>query len=66
MGRAEPCGEGRLEGRHARAQRELAGAQDLEHELLLARADHRPRERDDVELGAGHGDGAGVAAARRW
>jgi hypothetical protein len=59
----KPRGEGRLECGHARPEGELAGAQDLQHELLLARADHRSRERDDVEVGARHG--AGVAAARR-
>jgi hypothetical protein len=40
---AQPGGERGLEGGHARAERELAGAQDLEHELLLARSDHGPR-----------------------
>ena len=37
----EPLGEGPLETLAHRAQREPSGAQDLEHELLLARADLR-------------------------
>jgi hypothetical protein len=45
---AEPAGEGPLELAEARSERQLPGAERLEHELLLTLADHRPGERDSV------------------
>ena len=44
----EPLGEPALEALDHRAQREPARAQDLEHQLLLARVDLRAGERDRV------------------
>ena len=49
---AQPLGEGPLEALAHRAQREPAGAQDLERQLLLALADLRPGQR--YLLGAAH------------
>ena len=46
VARADARGERRLERRHARAERELARAQHLEHRLLLGLADHGLGERD--------------------
>ena len=43
---AEARGEAPLELRHARPERQLARAQDLEDGLLLRLAEHRPGERD--------------------
>src|SRR6478672_7061400 len=51
--RAHPRGERLLERRRPRAERELPGAQHLEHELLLARTDDRLRERDHTRVRAG-------------
>ena len=42
----EPAGEGALEALQHRPEREPARAQDLEHQLLLARAEVGPGERD--------------------
>src|SRR5213076_2101538 len=49
----EPCRERLLERRHARPERELPGAQHLEHELLLARADDGLGEWDHTRSRAG-------------
>ena len=46
----EPGGEVALEALDHRAQREAARAQHLEHQVLLARADLRPGERDRCRL----------------
>src|SRR5262249_5735852 len=44
--RADARREGLLEGRHARPERQVPGAQDLEHGKLLGLAEHRLGERD--------------------
>ena len=59
MGRAEPRRERLLERGHARAERELAGAQHLDHGAFLGLAEDRPGERDNVGRG-GHACGARV------
>ena len=46
----EPGGELALEALAHRAQREPAGAQHLQHQLLLARADLRPRKLNLLDL----------------
>src|SRR5258708_28026196 len=50
VGRACARGEDLLEAVCRRPEREPAGAQDLEHELLLALVEVRPRERDRPNL----------------
>jgi hypothetical protein len=76
VGDAEPAGERLLERGHPRAERELARAEHLEHELLLALAEDGPGERDDLcgrrrdrghrrlgqRLGARHAGAPGDAA----
>ena len=68
--RAEARGERRLEGGHLRAERQLAGAQHLQHRLLLLRAEDRPGERDDVLGRPRHVGDSGAArrtaAPRAW
>ena len=65
VGDAEPRGERLLEGRHARPERELPGAQDLEDRVLLGRAEHRSRERDLVGHRLRGHDGATSPRRRR-
>ena len=59
VARAEPLRERLLERRDARAERELARAQHLDHGALLGLAEDRAGERDDVGRG-GHACGARV------
>ena len=60
---AEARRERLLERGHARAERQLAGAQDLADRLRLLVAEHRPGERDLV-LGHAHSDRP--TSPRRW
>ena len=57
------CGERLLEGADAWAERQLAGAQHLEHGGLLGLAEDGLRERDDVR---GHAHADGARTPRRW
>ncbi len=60
MRRADACGERALELRHARPERELAGAQHLDHRVLLGLPQDRPCERD---LLLAHADSAAALRA---
>ena len=62
-GDAQVVGELALEAVLHRPQRQPPGAQHLEHELLLALAEQRLRERDLLHLG--HPGSATTSAARR-
>src|SRR3954451_3936051 len=53
MRSADACGKGILEGGYPRPQGQLAGAQHLEDELLLACADDWLGERDHTRVRAG-------------
>ena len=69
MRRADELGEAGLELTEQRAERQPAGAEHFEHPLLLALADHGPRERDGLgdgrrgRVGPRHEPGAEDAAA---
>ncbi len=61
-GDAEPRRERLLERGHARAERQLPAAQDLDDRALLLLAEHRPSERDDL-LAVAHAASLLVAGA---
>src|ERR1700712_4912195 len=63
MGGAGPGGECALELGTGPPERELTGAQHLEHALLLGVTEHRARERDRL---LGHDGRAGVTRSRGW
>ena len=61
----DALGPGALEAGHHRAQRELAGAQHLVHQLALTIADDRLRERDALPVDAQPAAAARLRATRR-
>ena len=65
VGRADALGHELLEAVDRRPERESARAQHLEHELLLALAEIRPRERDRRHLLLHAGSAAWLGAAGR-
>ena len=65
-GRADPLGEGVLEALDHGPEREPPGAEHLEDELLLSRANPRARERDRLARGRqlpGTGEGLGTCSS---